>query len=329
MNRGIDIVIPWVDGNDPEWQREKEKYETNLEGDKRINRFRDWENLQYVFRGIDKYLPWVRKVHFITCGHLPEWLNIGCPKLNIVCHKDYIPEEYLPVFNANPIEMNIHRIKELSERFIYMNDDMFFLREIREEEFFKEGLPCDQALECIHQFKKGGIDHIVANDLELLNAHFNKKETVRKYRNKFYNYKYGKGVLKNIYLFPFRQFTGFENPHMPVPYLKSILKEIWEKEPEVLEKTSQNKFRSLSDVNQWLIRYWQFASGKFTPLKHTSNQFFSIGRDDAFIEEAVKQRKYKMICLSDDDVTIDYEKERDFIIKCFEEILPEKSRFEK
>lgn len=50
MNRGIDIVIPWVDGNDPEWQREKEKYETNLEGDKRINRFRDWENLQYVFR---------------------------------------------------------------------------------------------------------------------------------------------------------------------------------------------------------------------------------------------------------------------------------------
>ena len=329
MNNKIDIVLPWVDGNDLEWLKEKEKYTADFEGDKRVNRFRDWDNLQYLFRGIENFLPWIRKVHFVTWGHIPEWMNIECEKLNVVCHKDYIPMEFLPVFSANPIEMNIHRIKELSEQFIYMNDDMFFLNGLEEKDFFIEGLPCDSALESIHQFKKEGIDHIVANDLEILNAHFNKRESVKKYKNKYYTLKYGKGMLKNLYLMPFGHFTGFENPHMPVPYLKSVLEEIWEKEPQILEQTSKNKFRSLTDVNQWLIRYWQFASGRFVPSKLMNTHFFSIGKDDIMIQEAIKLQKYDMVCLSDDDERINFEEEKNFIKDCFEKILPEKSKFEK
>lgn len=329
MESKIDLVFPWVDGADPVWLEEKKKYAPSYVGDKRDNRYRDWDNLQYVFRGIEKYLPWIRKVHFITWGHVPAWLNEKNAKLHIVKHEEYIPKEYLPVFSANPIEMNLHRISDLAEQFIYMNDDMFFLDFLEPEDFFRDGLPCDAAVEVVHQFRKGGIDHIVANNLEIINANFNKKEALKKYRGKFYTVKYKKGLLNNLYLMPFGYFTGFENPHMPTPFLKSVLAEIWEKEPEKLIETSRNKFRSPLDVNQWLIRYWQFASGKFFPSKRLQCKFFSIGRDDKEIADAINNRSYKMICLSDDDLKVDFIQEKNFIKGCFDKILPEKSTFEK
>ena len=107
MKKVIDIVVPWVDGNDPIWQEDKKKFADDSDGDKRIIRYRDWEMLPYWFRGVEKYLPWVRKIHFITYGHLPEWLNIKNPKLNIVNHRDYIPDKYMPTS---------YRIKYVSDR---------------------------------------------------------------------------------------------------------------------------------------------------------------------------------------------------------------------
>ena len=116
-NSGIDAVITWVDGNDPVWLSEKEKYlpkrDTYKSGTSNM-RFRDWENLQYIFRGIELYMPWIDTVHFITCGHLPEWLNTEAEKLHIVKHSDFIPEAYLPTFNSDAIELNMHRIPGLS-----------------------------------------------------------------------------------------------------------------------------------------------------------------------------------------------------------------------
>ena len=96
MSDAIDIVIPWVDGNDPEWLAEKNKYKKNKAEDDNINRYRDWDLLRYWFRGIEKNAPWINKIHFITWGHLPSWLDAENPKLNIVKHQDYIPEKYLP-----------------------------------------------------------------------------------------------------------------------------------------------------------------------------------------------------------------------------------------
>ena len=88
----IDFVIMWVDGADEKWLEEKKMYDTNVDieagGD---HRFRDWDNLQYWFRGVEKFAPWVNSVYFITCGHYPEWLNLDHPKLKFVKHSDYIP----------------------------------------------------------------------------------------------------------------------------------------------------------------------------------------------------------------------------------------------
>lgn len=93
------MLLPWVDGNDPEWQEEKKNTRIQkgiFSVDDRKERYRDWDNLHYWFRGVEKYAPWVRKIHFVTWGHIPAWLDTANPKLNIVRHEDFIPGEFRP-----------------------------------------------------------------------------------------------------------------------------------------------------------------------------------------------------------------------------------------
>ena len=72
----MDFVMAWVDGNDPAWQKEKRKTEhvpeATAEADDRDERYRDWDNLQYWFRGVEQFAPWVRKIHFVTWGISPN-----------------------------------------------------------------------------------------------------------------------------------------------------------------------------------------------------------------------------------------------------------------
>ena len=50
------------------------------------------------------------------------------PKLHIVNHRDFIPEEYLPTFSSHAIELNMHRIPDLAEHFLYFNDDVYLMK---------------------------------------------------------------------------------------------------------------------------------------------------------------------------------------------------------
>ena len=140
----IDFVILWVDGSDEEWLKEKKKYKTDIDVADSIVRYRDWDNLQYWFRGIEKFTPWVNKIHFITWGHIPKWLNTKNPKLNIVNHKDYMKPEYLPSYNSTAIELSLGFLECLSEKFVYFNDDFFIINKCKKEDFFVNDLPCDE-----------------------------------------------------------------------------------------------------------------------------------------------------------------------------------------
>lgn len=329
MNNKIDIVIPWVDGSDPQWLEAKSKYMPQKGTDSRVNRYRDWGTMKYWFRGVEKFAPWVNRIHFITWGHIPEWLNTDNTKLNVVNHKDYIPEKYLPVFSSHPIELNMHRINGLADKFIYFNDDTFLIDEVEPETFFRNGLPVDNMIEVAMRFKVGGIDHIIGNDMAIINKNFPKKETVRKNKKQWFSLKAPVSTFKNIYMLAFNGFSAFDNQHLPIPYLKSTLEEVWNKEPEILESTSAHRFRNNEDVNQWLFRYWQFAKGTFVQAKKPAGMFFSIGRDDEQIASAMTKQSYKIVCLSDDTVDLDFEKETAYITSLFETILPEKSSYEK
>lgn len=330
----IDFVILWVDGNDPEWLKEKSRYESKRSHDSdTVNRYRDWNLLPYWFRAVEKFAPWVRKIHFVTWGHLPSFLNVTASKLHIVRHDEFIPEEYLPTFSSHTIEMNIHRIPDLAEHFVYFNDDMFLLREIQLDDFFKDGLPCTYGGEVpIELIGDIGIWlHAAVNDLGLVNAHFQKREAVAKFRKKYINKKYRwQDNIRTLMLEKFHPnyFTGFKNIHAPAAYLKDTFREIWDIEPNKLDSTCRDKFRTSDNVNQWVALWWQIAGGKFSPV--VIDNLVSTITDDTIenLCDVIENQKHDYICLNDPEEEIDFPKLSGCLKKSFEKILAEKSKFE-
>ena len=135
----IDVLFPFVDPTDPVWQ-EGFKHYNDVKNPENHCRYRTFDNVQYVFRGIEQFMPWVRRVHFVVeqSSQIPPWLNCNNPKLRVVFHDEFIPKELLPTYNACLIELFYHRIKGLSEYFIVLNDDVFPLMEMSPECFFDE-----------------------------------------------------------------------------------------------------------------------------------------------------------------------------------------------
>lgn len=325
----IDIVIPWVDGSDPEWIKEYNKYivtEEKIKIDSSSNRYRDYGLLKYWFRGIEKFAPWVRTVHFVTCGQKPDWLNLNNPKLHWIKHSDYIPSEYLPVFSSHPIELMMHKIPGLAEHFIYFNDDLFLIAPVDESFYFRKGLPCDSAaLNIIPCSDIMG--HIVLNDLDEINKYFSTRSVVSTNFSKWITPKNGLLNLRTLFLLPWSRFSGFYDPHFAQPYTKSVLEEVWENCSSILNNTMKSRFRSMSDVNQWLFRYWQLCKGHFFPSSVKSKQFFSLTDDIDTIVNVISTHKYSEIVLNDAQCN-DYDKKIKQIILAFDSILPERSCFE-
>ncbi len=326
----IDIVIPWVDGSDTIWRDEYNKYKADKNSDNSSARYRDWGFLKYWFRSIESYAPWVRKIHFITYGHLPKWLNINHPKLNIVTHSDFIPKKYLPTFSSHPIELNIHRIKGLSENFIYFNDDIYLSHSLNKEDFFVNNIPVDTGVFGVikNTDTSNFMPYIMLNMMAIINMNFDKKKMLKKDFSKWYSIKYGKDLLKNIYLSAWSAYTGFMNYHTCSAFCKSTFKKVWELNEKILDETCLNKFRSKEDVNQYLMRYWQLCEGKFVPHKSNS-YYFTIGKKDKKdIEKILYDNKYKIICINDDPMGFDYEEQQKMLKSIFEKKYPNKSEYE-
>lgn len=328
----IDIVLPWVDGSDPAWRALRNKYMGESEGDSSEERYRDWGLLKYVFRGIEKNLPWVRKVHFITCGHLPTWLNTSCPKLHIVKHEDYIPEQWLPTFSANPIELNIHRISGLSEQFIYMNDDMFFVTPMAPSDFFRSGKPLSQA--GLDVFNNDDLEFlgILNTDLKAINQAFYSRKTFYKRIASFVNFKYSfRDNLKSLMLTPWcvAYYPGFSFFHGPSAYLKSTFEDVWLKNPDLLEETCSHRFRMHNDVNQYLMMWWQWCSGSIVPSGIQKKLLFlSMDKPADYLSASIKGTSCPMLCVNDKK-TDKVEEKMEAVIAAFETILGEKSQFER
>jgi len=330
MLEKIDFVLTWVDGSDPAWLAKKNEY-AGTQSASRVHEYRELQNLHYWFRGVEQFAPWVNKIHFVTWGHLPPWLNTKHPKLNIVNHKDYIPENYLPTFSANPIELNFHRIEGLQEQFVYFNDDTFIIRPMQKEDFFVNGLPCDQGgLDYISSQGRDIFPHLLINAIGITNKHFHKKLQMKKHRKKWYNKKYGlQNNLKTLLLSWTRNFSGINVAHLPNAFLKSTLERVWELEFRELDETSARKFRNFHDVNQYVFKFWQIASGGFNPVNvQKKGRSFMLFNHSQQLFNAIKNQTYAMICANDAESGDNFEQLRDELNSCFERILPEKSSFE-
>lgn len=331
----IDFVILWVDGNDLIWQNEKSKYENalinkivNSNIDNTNVRYRDWENLKYWFRGVEKFAPWVNRIHFITYGHLPKWLNINNPKLNIVKHSDYLPKDALPTFNSNAIELMIHKIEELEEQFVLFNDDTFIIKDVKKKDFFKNSKPSNtMSLLPIIPVPDGKMYKTISNNIAIINKHFNLNDCLKKNLFKFLSLKQGKYISKTYPCIIYNKFVGFANFHLPVSYLKSTFEEVWNKEYNNLIKTVYSRFRDYdNNVNHWLFNYWQFATGNFNQRNVNFGKNMLINDDK--VSNFIVNQKYKIIGLSDIETIEDFSILKTRVINDFETILPKKSSYE-
>ncbi len=328
MNEKIDFVLTWVDGDDPEWKKEKNKY-SDATGDE--NRYRDWGTLKYWFRGIEKYASWVNRIHFVTCGHLPNWLNVDHPKLNVVKHSDYIPKEYLPTFSSHPIELNFHRIADLTERFVYFNDDMFIINPVKVEDFFVNDLPCDMGV--LYPLSANPVsvefDHIMLNCSEVFLRNFDFENVYKKDYYKWVNVKYGKHLIKTMLMRRFPCFSQIMMTHQPSSIMKQTMIEVWEKEGLLLDEVCKNRFRSKNDINQYIFRYWSLGKGEFFPYNIINRgSYVEVGRSELNYDRIILKEKKKLLCLNDVSMDIDYNMESKRMTKAFEIKFPQKSAFE-
>lgn len=329
MEEKIDFVVTWVDGNDKEWQQEKSKYnKTKDDESNAIIRYRDWEITKYWFRAVEQYAPWVNQIFFVTCGHVPEWLNLEHPKLKFVKHTDFMPKEVLPTYNSNAIELYLHKISGLEEKFVYFNDDMFLVSPVEKEDFFEKGKPKDALIFNAVSVKDSNniIEHTILNNLEIIAKHIPKNEVKK---SNLFHLKYGTSNIRNLLLTPWKYYTGMLNPHIPISHLKSTMDTLWDLEQKTLFETTTHKFRTKEDCSHWVFRYWNLVTGNFTPTSMKQYGYRNLENENIQFMKDIINHKYKMVCINDSNEEIHFEKVKKELIQMFEQLLPEKSMFEK
>lgn len=327
----IDFVITWVDMSDPAWQAKFSKYSSNKNNSRNGTskaRFREHGFLKYWFRGVETFAPWVRKIHFITDNQKPDWLDVSNPKIHLVSHDDFIPSQYLPTYNSVVIERYMHKIPGLADHFVYFNDDFYITSPVSPARFFQNSLPCDIAVFSYNPSWSQWYKRI-KNNVRIINQHFSKPEVMKLHHDKWFHPSYGWKARWNYILMFYDKFITLRTPHNAQPYLKTTFDEVWEAAREELERTSSNKFRSVTDLTPELFRTWQICKGNFTPYNtYDDTKMFPLLLFPRRAVRAIRQQSYTLICLNDNVHIRHYDRVVGDLCNAFEHILPEKSSFE-
>lgn len=276
MNTKIDLVLPYVNGLDPEWQKIYKQYREDID----FTRFDGHDILKYVFRSIEKNIEWIGTIHLLVMqeSQIPAWLDRS--KVHIVYHKDFIPEEHLPLFNSSSIEMYLWNIPELSENFIYINDDVLFNSTIDVSDHFDENL----------------------NPLVTM--------TSIKYRDERLNTDYAQTFIGSCNMaargteyIPWNEEnrTLLRPGHGPQAFKVSVLKSIYDEFKVEIEQ-SISKFREKYNYSQYLFSAYMFFHG-FSDLKIPTYKYSGITTKRRKIIMAYVFSRTKELCLNDIELT--------------------------
>ena len=293
-NNKIDFVFPYVTTRDPYW---KELYNSYLSGKESnfsigINRFRDDGLLKFLFRGLEKYLPWINRVHMIVMckSQIPKWVNTD--NVHIIYHDDFIPKKYLPSFSSSLIETFLPFLPSVEERFIYGNDDLIPCRYLEKNFFFRGNIP-------IYNLNFRDIKDTACGDPLRINA---------------FNLILGKKQNKRVVY----------TQHSTVSYKMSWIKNCFKK----YEKTilnSLSRFREDKNFNQYLYSFYQMM--EYTILNIPSKiGLYDINTENIDIIIKKNFSDYDFVCLNDEIES--GKKEWLKIRKKLKTLFPKKSKYE-
>lgn len=248
----VDVVFTWVDNSDVKWLAKYNKFKPKenilpiYSADKA--RFTQYNELYYATLSVQKYLPWVRNIYIVTDNQTPKWLskwkqNKHNMPVYIVDHSEIIESKYLPTFNSHVIEANLHKIKGLSENFIYFNDDVFVARPLKENHFFQNN----------------GL-----SSLFLTNKNLSKISQKQILTATLYASKNAAKLLYNNY----NALIDITLVHSYIPLKKSMYELAWSKFNTQIEDFLSNKFRDKNDLNlaTFLVPYLSYLEGKAMPM---------------------------------------------------------------
>lgn len=300
----IDLVVLWVNPNDSYWveqyndcakKENKKSFETI--------RYRDYETLKYIFRGVEKNASWINKVHLILSSpsQIPSWINTSCSKLEIHYHKEFIPINLLPTFNSNCIELFLHRIKSLSEHYILFNDDQFILNKIEENMFVRNGLPVFDGNTKKFKFR-----------FEMNNTFRNTLDNNLKF---VINYCTDRRIKARQY----------KHQHLPEIHVKSFEKNMV-KNYEMLFMLSliDSRWRCDKNFTNWLFSDLIQSEG-------LCNKDSSIYKNSKYMKisgDLSEIKKYQLVCIND-DANCDFDQKKRELTKILSEVYPNKTFFEK
>jgi hypothetical protein len=141
----IDAVYTWANFLDPAWREARDHFAA-LDPAKRVKpdpanaaaiRHTDNGELRYSLRSLERYAPFVRRVHLVIDGSPPDWLDAGAHDVRVWSSRDIFPAGFpLPVFSSDLIEAFLWKIPDLSEHYIYFNDDMLLASPCKPDDFF-------------------------------------------------------------------------------------------------------------------------------------------------------------------------------------------------
>lgn len=292
----MDIVITYVDGNDPVWKRDYEQY-TNVPVMQK--RFRDWGTLKYLLRGIEVNMPFIRNVYLVVShpSQVPDWADEA--NLRIVLHKDIIPAEYLPTFNSTTIEMFLHRIEGLDEEYIYFNDDIFPIQPCRPEDFFVGGKA------------------IVGMSRHLLVSSMYKKHVRRSDR-----------MAREALGLP-KKCTFMRVQHSCIPVLKSQSEEVSGLQREAV-LASLSRVRNDGNINMTLFLSYMYHKSLVINKRQSCKHISLAAVTQKKLESSISDPSRTMLCINDVKLSEEkFQAYRELIIDMFEKRFPSKSRFEK
>ena len=248
-NSPIDFVYTWV-YEDDELLKDMEKYSKDP-----VCKacYRNNNELKYSLRSLEKYAPWYNRIYIVVRdGQQPKWLKQN-HRLKFIEHSSIIPEKYLPTFNSLSIESFLHRIPNLSERYIYFNDDIILWNKVNPSMFFTHD---NKTLETCDGSKL---------QVEYTNLDFEKE----------YNFKtllrYNVKLLDEC--FPkLRKTIVSKIKHVPTPNFVSMNYKLdafldkltFNKDISINEYTKQSKFRQNKNVarNTIFKKYFYIVHGK-------------------------------------------------------------------
>lgn len=243
-----DVVIAWVDGDDPVHKRKKISFltpgkELNFEDIAGESRYKSTGEIYYCVASVLRYAPWVRKIFIVTDNqnpHVDEFVSKNFPDnkipIELVDHKVIFRgyEEYLPTFNSLAIATMLWRIPGLSDTFLYFNDDVFLAS------------PADKKM-----WFEGENTYIYAERFPALWArllrwakHLGKKHKVFGHKDPMLN---SADILGSGYFYLF--------PHAPVPMRRTWYEKFYTDHPDLLVHNICHRFRESSQFSSPTLFY--------------------------------------------------------------------------